>query len=245
MPDPQQLARFETGDGVIASLDDSGGAAPSAELLDRIHEARVRVITSPVFASDRVLAAVLSEGAMDREVRGRGIADHLWSVRGIVPLLRIDRGLEDERDGVRLARGVPFLDGLLAHASSLGVFGVVQRSLVRAAGPTGVERVLAQQFAIAERVLRAGLVPVIEPETDLVGSGRADAEALLRAGILARLAGMGDRRVAIAFPGVLDAHPNVVRTVALGGPLLDGLPAGQDARGFDRALDAAIARAAG
>lgn len=234
-------ARFETGNGFVAALDQSGGSTPKAlraygiddsryanehEMFDLIHEARTRVITSPAFTSDRIIAAILFEGTLDREIESRGAAEYLWQEKGIVPLLKIDKGLEDVRDGVQLMRDIPYLDGLLARAAGHGVFGTKARSFIRSADEAGIERAVAQQFEVGDRVLAAGLVPVLEPEVEITAPDRGEAERLLKASILRHLDELdGDVKVAvkISIPIVDDfyadliAHPRVARVVALSG----------------------------
>lgn len=240
MPDLQQLDRFENGRGFIAALDQSGGSTPKAlqaygiepsqyssdaEMFDLITAERVRIVTSRAFTSERILAAILFEDTLHREIDGRPFADHLWNVKGIVPFLKIDRGLEDVADGVQPMRDIPGLDDLLARARAAGVLGTKERSWIHAADAAGIDRIVAQQFEVAERVLAADLVPILEPEVDIRAADKAEAETLLKEGILKRLDGLGDRRIAVkvTIPSVdgfysdLIAHPGVVRVVALSG----------------------------
>lgn len=240
MSDPQQTVRFETGEGFIAALDQSGGSTPralqlygidasrysgEAQMFDLIHAERVRIITSPVFTSERILGAILFAGTLDRPIDGRCAADHLWSVKGILPFVKIDQGLDVGSDGVQLMRDIPFLDGVLAHAAEQGAFGTKERSVIHAADPTGIERVVAQQFEVAEHVLAAGLMPIVEPEVDITIPDKRDAESLLKARLLARLDGLGEAKVAlkVSLPSVdgfydeLVSHPRVARVVALSG----------------------------
>lgn len=240
MTDPLQLARFETGKGFIAALDQSGGSTPKAlrlygldpsayasedEMYDLIHAARTRIVTSPVFTSGRVLGAILFEATLDRDVEGVGFAQYLWSTKGILPFLKIDKGLEDTADDVQLMRDIPGLDELLARARGKGVFGTKERSVIHAANESGIERVVAQQFALGERVLDAGLMPILEPEVSITAPDKAEAEALLAEQIRAHLGTLGDRTVALkvsiptidGFYSDLIAHPNVARVVALSG----------------------------
>lgn len=240
MPTADQLTRFETGQGFIAALDQSGGSTPKAlreygveeseyandaEMFDLIHSARSRIITSPVFTGDRILAAILFEGTLDREIDGRSVTEYLWSEKGILPLLKIDKGLLDEHDGVQLMREIPGLDATLARAAQQGVFGTKERSVIHAANETGIEQVVEQQFAVGERVLAAGMVPILEPEVSIDAPDKEEAEALLKAALLAHLDRLGEQRVAIkvSIPTVDDfyadliSHPNVARVVALSG----------------------------
>ncbi len=240
MADREQLTRFETGEGFIAALDQSGGSTPKAlrlygidesaystedEMFDLIHAARTRIITSPVFTSDRILAAILFGGTLDREIDGLPATTYLWDRRGILPLLKIDKGLEEEADGVQLMRDIPGLDDLLARAAAQGVFGTKERSVIHAADPAGIARVVAQQFEVGERVLAAGLVPILEPEVTISIPDKQEAEALLKAELLKGLDALGDRKVAVkvsiptvdGFYSDLIAHPNIARVVALSG----------------------------
>lgn len=240
MPDTQQLDRFENGQGFIAALDQSGGSTPKAlrqygvdesqysseaEMFDIIHAARARIITSPVFTSERILGAILFQGTLDREIDGRGAADYLWSVKGIVPFLKIDKGLADPADGVQLMKEIPLLDGVLAHGAAQGAFGTKERSVIHAANLQGIATVVDQQFAIADQVLAAGLMPIVEPEVDINAADKQEAEVILKAELLSRLNALGDQKVALklTLPAVagfysdLVAHPNVARVVALSG----------------------------
>jgi fructose-bisphosphate aldolase class I len=240
MPDERQLTRFETGKGFLAALDQSGGSTPKAlslygidpseysseaEMFDLIHAERVRIMTSPVFAADRILGAILFEGTIEREIEGKGAAAYLWEDKGIVPFLKIDQGLEDETDGVQLMRGIPKLDELLGLARSAGALGTKQRSVIHQADPGGIDRLVAQQFQVGSAVLEAGLIPILEPEIDIHAVGKADAERMLRDSILKRLDEIGDRKVAVkvTIPSVagfyddLIVHPNIARVVALSG----------------------------
>lgn len=241
MHDTAQLARFETGRGFIAALDQSGGSTPKAlarygidggqyqnedEMFGLIHAARTRVITNPVFTSDRILGAILFEGTLDRTIDGRSAAEYLWGLKGVLPFLKIDKGMEAERDGVQLMRDIPSLDELLARAAALGIFGTKERSVIHAATSAGIESVVAQQTRVAERVLAAGLVPILEPEVDIHAADKAQAEELLNAELLRRLDGMvgtGKVAVKVTIPTVdglyddLIAHSRVARVVALSG----------------------------
>ncbi len=240
MTDSNQAARFETGQGFIAALDQSGGSTPKAlrlygidesgysndaEMFDLIQAARARIITSPVFTSERVLAAILFEATLDREIEGSGVAEYLWSKKGIIPFLKIDKGLEEKSGGVQLMRDIPELDSLLARAVKHGVFGTKERSIVHEAAPEGIKQVVAQQFDLARTVLAAGLMPIIEPEVDINAPDKAEAETLLKAEILAQLEQTDGRKVALkltiptvdGFYSDLIAHPNVARVVALSG----------------------------
>lgn len=240
MPDPAQAHRFEQGRGFIAALDQSGGSTPKAlreygiedsaysseaEMFDLIHQARERIITSPVFTSDRVLGAILFEGTLDRQIDGRPPADYLWDVKGIVPFLKIDKGLEERQGGVQLMKPIPGLDALLERARGNGIFGTKERSVIRAAEQTGIATVVAQQIELAQHVVDAGLVPILEPEVDINTPDKAAAESMLKSELFDRLPAFGDARVGVkvtiptvdGFYSDLITHPNVARVVALSG----------------------------
>ncbi len=236
----QQLARIDN-HGFIAALDQSGGSTPKAlanygigedayegedQMFDRIHEMRTRIITSPSFDCDRIMGAILFENTMDREIEGRGSADYLWSVKGIVPFLKVDKGLAEEADGCQVMKPIDGLDELLSRAVDKGLFGTKMRSVIKLANPGGVDAVVDQQFAIAERILAAGLVPIIEPEVDIHSPEKAEAEVLLKAAILRNLAELGDDQQIMLkltlpsednFYAELVNHPKVLKVVALSG----------------------------
>ncbi|MEI7548080.1 MAG: fructose bisphosphate aldolase [Actinomycetota bacterium] len=232
---------MRTGEGFIAALDQSGGSTPKAlklygieeseysgdeQMFDLIHQMRSRMVTSPVFNGKRVLGAILFEGTMDREIEGLGSADYLWSVKGVVPFLKVDKGLADEVDGAQVMKPIGGLDALLARALAKGVFGTKMRSVIKLANTTGVEAVVAQQFEVGNQILAAGLVPIIEPEIDIHSPEKEAAEGLLKASILQHLAGVpADQQVMlkVTIPNVdnfyreLIEHPKVMRVVALSG----------------------------
>lgn len=237
----EQLEKMRSGSGFIAALDQSGGSTPKAlalygvgedayrtdaEMFDRIHEMRTRIITSPSFTGARILAAILFEDTMDRQVDGRDTGDHLWSVLGIVPIIKVDKGLADEADGVRLMKPIPDLDALLARGVRKGMFGTKMRSVISDADPAGVEAIVDQQFTVGEQILDAGLVPILEPEVDIHSPRKAEAEQLLRDAIAARLDDRPEDRpvmLKLTIPDVDDfyrpfvEHPRVLRVVALSG----------------------------
>jgi fructose-bisphosphate aldolase class I len=237
----EQLARMRSGDGFIAALDQSGGSTPKAlrlygieeneysgdaQMFDLIHGMRSRMVTSPSFGGNRVLGAILFEGTMDRDIEGQGSADYLWKTKGVIPFLKIDKGLADDADGVQLMKPMPELDALLAKGASKGIFGTKMRSVIKEANKSGVEAVVAQQFAVGRQILAAGLVPIIEPEVDITSSTKKEAEVLLKAALLAELnAQPADRPVMLklTLPEVDDfyqelvKHPSVLRVVALSG----------------------------
>ena len=235
----EMTAKMADGAGFIAALDQSGGSTPKAlkaygidegawsddaGMFALIHQMRARIITSPVFTGDKVLGAILFERTMDGDAGGKPVPTALQE-RGIVPLLKIDKGLEAEADGVQLMKPIDGLDALLARARSLGVFGTKERSVVNLANEAGIAAVVAQQFDVARRVLAAGLVPILEPEVNIKSAERAEADRLLVAALLAALDAHDGARVMLklslpATPGLyapLLAHPKVMRVVALSG----------------------------
>jgi fructose-bisphosphate aldolase class I len=235
------LDKARNGDGFIAALDQSGGSTPKAlklygvpedawstedEMFDLIHEMRTRIMTSPAFTGDRVLGAILFEQTMDREVDGTGSADYLWSVKGVVPFLKVDKGLADEVDGAQVMKPMPDLQPLLERAVAKGVFGTKMRSFIRAANEAGVRAVVDQQFEVAAQIIAAGLVPIIEPEVDITSPQKEAAEEQLRSAIHAHLDELSDDQLVmlkLSIPTVDDfyreliEHPRVVRVVALSG----------------------------
>ena len=240
MINQQQLTRFTSGQGFVAALDQSGGSTPKTlrsygiedsqyssdeEMFDLVNAERVRIVTSRAFTSDRVLGAILFEATLDREVDGRPFVDYLWGEKGVVPFLKIDKGMQDEQDGVQLMRDIPDLEELLERARAAGVLGTKERSVIHTANVAGIDRVVAQQFELAERVLAADLMPILEPEVDINAPDKAEAETQLKAAILQRLETLGDHSVAVkitiptvdGFYADLIAHPRVARVVALSG----------------------------
>jgi len=237
----QQRVKFRTQAGFIAALDQSGGSTPKAlklygipesawsgdaAMMDLIHAMRVRIITSPSFNGDRILGAILFEDTMDRDILGRPTAEYLWEVKKVVPLLKVDKGLEAEADGVQLMKPMPGLDQLLARARAKGVFGTKMRSVIKQANPAGIRAVVDQQFAIARQIIAAGLVPIIEPEVDIKCPDKAAAEDLLKAAILVRLDELQEGQQVMLKLTLPDhdnlyaeciKHPRVLRVVALSG----------------------------
>ena len=235
------LAKIKTGTGFIAALDQSGGSTPKAlrlygveesaysdetEMFDLIHQMRTRLITSPVFDGDRILAAILFEQTMDRQIAGMGSAEYLWTKKRVVPFLKVDKGLEAEADGVRMMKPIPDLDALLERAVRHGVFGTKMRSVLLTADETGVGAVVAQQFDVARRILAAGLVPIIEPEVDIHSPEKSATEKLLKDALLAHLdalTGGQDVILKLTLPEEdgyhqeLLEHSRVLRVAALSG----------------------------
>ena len=237
----EQFEKVKSGSGFIAALDQSGGSTPKAlklygipedaysgddEMFAAMHEMRSRIVTSPSFNGDRVLGAILFENTMDRQIEGRGSADYLWSVKQVVPFLKVDKGLADEVDGVQVMKPIPDLDALLARANDKGLFGTKMRSVIKLANDAGVKAVVDQQFDIGRQILAAGLVPIIEPEVDIHSPEKGQAEELLRAAIVEQLGQLGSDQLVMLkltlpeaddFYADLVAHPNVLRVVALSG----------------------------
>lgn len=241
MSDQQQAERMRSGKGFIAALDQSGGSTPKAlslygiqesaytsdaEMYDLIHQMRSRIITSPVFGGDRVLAAILFEQTMDREISGKPSATFLWADKGVVPFLKIDKGLAETNDDVQMMKPIPGVDDLLARAAQKGIFGTKERSVIGAANAAGIAAIVEQQFELAQTVLAHGLIPILEPEVTITIPDKAAAEDLLRDVIAKHLDAVpADQQVMLklSLPTVPDhyapliAHPKVMRVVALSG----------------------------
>jgi fructose-bisphosphate aldolase class I len=240
MQHAEMTARIESGNGFIAALDQSGGSTPKAlrgygieegawandeEMFGLIHEMRSRIITSPAFTGDKVIGAILFERTMDGEIDGRPVPDVL-KARGVVPFIKIDKGLEAEADGVQLMKPMPELDALLDRARRLGMFGTKERSVINLADRNGIAAIVRQQFDVARQVLGAGLVPIIEPEVNIKSPERADADRILLDELTKALDALPeDARVMLKlslpvepnlFRPLVD-HPRVLRVVALSG----------------------------
>jgi len=240
MQDQNLTQKIASGNGFIAALDQSGGSTPKAlkgygiedgawssdeEMFGLIHQMRSRIITSPAFTGDKVIGAILFERTMDGKIDGKPVPQVLIE-RGVVPFIKIDKGLEDEKNGVQLMKPMPELDALLKRAKGLGVFGTKERSVVNLANREGIAAVVKQQFEIGRQVLAAGLVPIIEPEVNIKSPERADADQILLEEILSALDALpGDDKVMLklsipAKAGLFDPlvdHPRVLRVVALSG----------------------------
>jgi fructose-bisphosphate aldolase class I len=239
MNQQDMTARIAAGQGFIAALDQSGGSTPKAlraygladsawsgeeEMFARIHEMRCRIIRSPAFTGDKVVGAILFEKTMDGAVDGVPVPQTLIA-KGVVPFLKIDKGLEEEGRGVQLMKPMPGLDALLDRARALGVYGTKERSVINAADPQGIAAIVAQQFEIGEQVLSHGLMPILEPEYSIKAADRAEGEAVLLAEILKQLDALADGQVMLKLslpvkPGAYRAlveHPRVLKVVALSG----------------------------
>ena len=237
----QQYDKIQSAKGFIAALDQSGGSTPKAlslygikpdaysgdaQMFDLVHAMRTRIVTSPAFTGARILGAILFEQTMDRDVEGRGTADYLWSVKQVVPFLKVDKGLADEANGAQIMKPIPGLDALLARAKAKGVFGTKMRSVIKSANAQGIDDVVVQQFALGKQILAAGLMPIIEPEVDIHAADKASAERLLKAAILEQLDALGPEQkvmLKLTLPSVdnfyadLVRQPKVLRLVALSG----------------------------
>ncbi len=237
----QQRQQMGTGRGFIAALDQSGGSTPKAlrlygveedaysgeeQMFDLIHQMRTRIITSPAFTGDRILGSILFEQTMDRDIEGLGSAEYLWTVKHVVPFLKVDKGLADEAHGVQVMKPMPSLDDLLARATEKGVFGTKMRSVIKTADAAGVQAVVDQQFEIGRQILAAGLVPIIEPEVDIHSPTKAAAEDLLRSAMTEQVDALPEGQqimLKLTLPSEADfysdliAHPKVLRVVALSG----------------------------
>ena len=237
----EQFVKVKSGKGFIAALDQSGGSTPKALMLygieeseysgdeqmyDLIHAMRTRIIKSSAFSGERVLGAILFEMTMDRKIDGKGSAEFLWEDKGVVPFLKIDKGLADEADGVQVMKPMPELNALLERAKQHGVFGTKMRSVIKLANEKGIKAVVSQQFEVGKQIIAAGLVPIIEPEVDIKSPQKAEAEALMKSAILSELNALSaDQNVMLkltlpntaGFFDELVAHPRVVRVVALSG----------------------------
>jgi fructose-bisphosphate aldolase class I len=241
MTDTAMADRIKTGKGFIAALDQSGGSTPKAlrlygieedaystdqEMFTLIHEMRCRIMTAPDFTSDKVLGAILFERTMRDTVEGIPVPTYLWEKRGVVPFLKIDKGLEDKANGAQLMKPMPGLEALLAEAKSMGVFGTKERSVIHEADAQGIKAVVAQQFEVGKTVCAAGLVPILEPEVDINSPTKSEAEDILHDEILSHLNALdSDTKVMLKLTiptedGLytdLAEHSNVLRVVALSG----------------------------
>src|SRR5213596_3979401 len=237
----QQLQQMKTHPGFIAALDQSGGSTPGAlrlygikegawsnedEMFAIVHQMRTRIITSPAFTGERIIAAILFENTMDRDIERRPTADYLWNVKRVVPFLKVDKGLAAEKDGVQLMKPMPALAALLDKAKAKGVFGTKMRSLVTQANGAGIKDIVTQQFEAARQIIAADLVPIVEPEVDIHCPEKAKAEELLKTAIreeLNRLTADQLVMLKLTLPEKDDLytefvrHPKVVRVVALSG----------------------------
>jgi fructose-bisphosphate aldolase class I len=237
----EQLQKMRTHPGFIAALDQSGGSTPGAlrlygikegawrnddEMFALVHQMRARMITSPAFTGDRIIGAILFENTMDREIEGQPTADYLWKVKHVVPFLKVDKGLEAEKDGVQLMKPIPGLAALLERAKAKGIFGTKERSFIKQADESGIEAIVNQQFELAAQIIAADLVPIVEPEVDIHCPEKGKAEELLKAAILEKLRQLPAGQLVMLkltlpeqdnFYADFVKHPKVLRLVALSG----------------------------
>ena len=237
----EQLEKIATGSGFIAALDQSGGSTPKAlkaygieeseynddiEMFDRIHEMRTRIITSQSFSGTRILGAILFENTMDRSIDGMSSADYLWNVKGVVPFLKVDKGLADEQQGVQLMKPIDGLGSLLDKASGNRIFGTKMRSVIKSADEDGINAVVDQQFEIGSEILQAGLMPIIEPEVDIHSPEKSACEGLMRDAILRNLELLSEGETVMLkltlpeednfYSGLVESE-KILRVVALSG----------------------------
>jgi fructose-bisphosphate aldolase class I len=241
MSTAEQMQKMKSQPGFIAALDQSGGSTPHAlalygikdhawkdddEMFDLVHQMRTRVITSPRFTGERILGAILFEDTMDKEIEGQPTADYLWTVKRVVPFLKVDKGLQPEEDGVQLMKPMPDLAALLDKGKTKQIFGTKMRSVIQRANPASIKKVVQQQFELAGRIINAGLVPIVEPEVDIHCPEKGKAEALLKEALLEKLNGLPTGQqvmLKLTLPEQADfyadcvRHPKVVRVLALSG----------------------------
>jgi fructose-bisphosphate aldolase, class I len=241
MPDAKMMAQMAGRDGFIAALDQSGGSTPGAlrlygipdnaysndaEMFTLVHQMRVRIMTASAFTGAKVIGAILFEGTMDGEVRGKPTPAFLWEERGVVPFVKVDKGLDTEKDGVSVMKPMPDLDALLSRAAGLGVFGTKMRSVINVPSKQGIAAVVTQQFDVAARIAQHGLIPIIEPEVSIKSPDKPGAEAILLAELIKKLDALPDGRqvmLKLTIPDVPDLyaplvnHERVIRVVALSG----------------------------
>ena len=237
----QQLQKMKSHPGFIAALDQSGGSTPKAlalygikedawsneeEMFTIVHQMRTRMITTHAFNGERIIGAILFENTMDRDINGQPTANYLWNVKGVVPFLKVDKGLDAEKDGVQLMKPMPALAALLEKAKSKRIFGTKMRSVIKQANAAGIKDIVNQQFELAAQIITAGLMPIVEPEVDIHCPEKAKAEGLLKAAILEKLNELPkDQMVMLKltlpeqnnFYADFVKHPNVLRVVALSG----------------------------
>jgi len=237
----EQLEKIKNSPGFIAALDQSGGSTPKAlkmygvdeseysgddEMFGKVHQMRTRIMTNENFSGNSILAAILFENTMDREVQGKPTAQYLWEVKNVIPILKVDKGLADEENGVQVMKPMPELDALLDKAVAKGIFGTKMRSVIKLANRDGVRKVVAQQFEVGKQIIAKGLVPIIEPEVDINSPEKSQAEGMLREDLLANLNALAENEKVIfklTLPEQANyyqsciQHPNVLRVVALSG----------------------------
>lgn len=236
------MKKISSADGFLAALDQSGGSTPKAlkaygitedlysageeSMYDMVHQMRTRIITSPGFTGDKILGAILFENTMDREIEGMSTGEYLWLKKGIVPFIKVDKGLADEEDGVQLMKPMPELDSLLKHSKEKGMFGTKMRSNINSANEKGIKAIAEQQFEVGKQIIAAGLVPIIEPEVNINAPDKAECEAILKECIKAELDKLKDGQnvmLKLSLPTQVNVyqelvnHPRCIRVVALSG----------------------------
>ncbi len=236
-----KLERMKKDKGFIAALDQSGGSTPKAlaaygvseteysdekQMFDLVHAMRTRIITAPAFNSGSILGAILFEQTMEREIMGLPTADFLWEKKRILPFLKVDKGLAEEKDGVQLMKPIPQLDALLKHAVEKHIFGTKMRSVIKKANPAGIKAVVNQQFEFGIKIAESGLLPIIEPEVDIKSPGKAECEEILKEELTAHLKTVPNGlpvMFKLSIPTKANlyeefiTHPQVIRVVALSG----------------------------
>ena len=237
----QQRRKIRTQPGFLAALDQSGGSTPKAlsaygikegawsndeQMFELVHQMRARIITSPSFNGDRILGAILFEGTMDRNIQGQPSGDYLWNVKRVVPFLKVDKGLAEEKDGVHLMKPIPNLSVMLEKANAKHIFGTKMRSVINGPNAAGIKAVVAQQFEVAEQIIASGLIPIIEPEVDIHCPDKAGAEALLKGSINEKLKTLPVGQIVMLkltlpeednFYAEFLKNPKVLKVVALSG----------------------------
>ena len=239
--DKQKIERMRTGKGFIAALDQSGGSTPKAlaaygiekdaysnesEMFDMVHAMRTRIITSKAFDKEHILGAILFEQTMDRDIEGLPTADYLWDKKGVLPFLKVDKGLADLAEGVQLMKPIPGLDELLQRAVQKHIFGTKMRSVIKEANPAGIKKVIDQQFELGLQIAKHGLVPIIEPEVDIHSPEKAECEEILKKELRSHIDNLPADvliMLKVSIPTKVDLYkefttdPKVVRVVALSG----------------------------
>jgi fructose-bisphosphate aldolase class I len=238
--DKKQVDLIKNGKGFIAAMDQSGGSTPGAlagygikkdeyqteaEMFELVHAMRTRVITSPAFSSEHILGAILFKHTMNNKMEGKYTADYLWQEKGILPILKVDQGKEEKKNGVQLMKPMTELDDLLKEAADYNIFGTKMRSVIHSANPRGIKEIVAQQFEYGKKIYDAGFIPILEPEVNIKSEDKLESEKILKAEILSLLAKLDDEQFIFKlsipeqpnFYQEIIEHPNVVRLVALSG----------------------------
>jgi len=239
--DKKKVDIMKNGKGFIAALDQSGGSTPKAlrgygidedqydteeKMFDLVHEMRTRIVSSPKFTSEHILASILFEQTMDRKVEGMYTGDYLWEKKGILPILKVDKGLADLENGVKVMKPITDLDSKLERAKERNIFGTKMRSVIKEANVEGIKKIVAQQFEYGKKIIESGLVPILEPEVDINSKDKSESEKIMKEEILKHLDKLNEDQVLmfkLSIPDEADfyeeiiKHPNVMRVVALSG----------------------------